>query len=160
LWGSEESGLVGSRAYVKDHFYDLETGEKKPEYDKFAGYFNLDSGTGKVRGINYEDFEAVIPIFTEWLKPLHNLGMKHLLTESRVGSDCRAFKATGLPGFSFMQDRMEYGRHYHTNMDVYDRLVEENLMQASVITATFVYHAAMRDETLPRTDIATKDEFE
>jgi carboxypeptidase Q len=155
LWGSEESGLLGSRAYVNAHFMEIKTGEKKASYDKFAGYFNLDSGTGKIRGINYLDYDAAIPIFTEWLKPLKNLGATHLLREADVGSDCRTFKAAGLPGFSFVQDRIDYdNRSYHTNMDVYDRLIEEDLMQAAVVMATFVYHAAMRDEVLPRTEIA------
>jgi len=159
LWGSEESGLIGSRAYVKEHLYDPETGGKKPGYDKFAGYFNLDSGTGKIRGINLKDFEAALPVFTEWLRPLHALGATHLLAESDVGSDCRAFKAAGLPGFSFVQDRIDYdNRSYHTNMDVYDRLIEEDLMQAAVVMATFVYHAAMRDEVLPGTEMASPED--
>ncbi len=147
LWGGHEIGNFGSRNYVHDHFGDVITQKYKPEQSNFCGYFNVD-GQGRIRGVNNMDNEEIRSIFTEWMKPLQNLGMSHIIPKVSDG-EARAFIELGLPGFDFVQDRLDR-RTYHSNMDVYDHLVPEDLMQASVIMATFVYHAAMRDEKLPR----------
>ena len=147
LWGGHEMGNFGSRHYVHDHFGDAITQKYKPEHAKFCGYFNMD-GSGRIRGVDNLDNEEIRSIFTEWMKPLHNLGMSHVIPRISEG-EARAFIELGLPGFDFLQDRMDR-RTYHSNMDVYDHLVPEDLMQASAVMATFVYQAAMRDKKLPR----------
>jgi hypothetical protein len=147
LWGGHEMGNFGSRNYVHDHFGDVITQKYKPEHANFCVYFNMD-GAGRIRGLSTMGNELLRPIFTEWMKPLHNLGMSHVIPRI-TGGEARAFVELGLPGFSFLQDRMA-SRTYHSNMDVYDRLIPEDLEQASVVMATFVYHAAMRDKKLPR----------
>lgn len=151
LWTGEEQGLLGSRAYVKDHLADRETMTLKPEHGKFAAYFNMDNGGGQFRGIYLQGNEAVAPIFEAWMKPFQSLGMTMLTIRNTSGTDHLAFDAVGLPAFQFVQDPMEYStRTHHTNLDVYERLVPEDLMKNAVIVASFAYHAAMRDEKLPR----------
>jgi sporulation protein YlmC with PRC-barrel domain len=151
LWGGEEEGLLGSREYVKAHFGDPATMALKPEHAKLAGYFNVDNGTGLIRGVYLQGNEAVAPIFSAWMEPFKNLGMNTLTIRNTGGTDHLSYDAVGLPGFQFIQDPVEYQtRTHHTNMDVYDRLQRTDLMQASAIMASFVYHAAMRDEMLPR----------
>ncbi len=146
LWGSHEMGSFGNRSHVRNNFADLKNKEYKKDYDNLSAYFNVDSGSARIKGLSIMGNEVIRSIFTEWMKPLYNLGMRHLFT---TGSTHTAYTEVGLPGFYFLQDRMD-GRRYHSNMDVYDRLVPEDLMANSVILATFVYHAAMRDEKLPR----------
>jgi hypothetical protein len=151
LWSGEEQGLLGSRGYVKEHFGDPRTMQLKPEHAKFSAYFNLDNGTGKIRGVYLQGNDAVRPIFEAWLKPFHDLGASTLTIRNTGGTDHLSFDAVGLPGFQFIQDRIDYDtRTHHTNMDVYDHALHGDLIQASVIMASFVYHAAMRDEKLPR----------
>lgn len=151
LWGGEEQGLHGSRGYVKNHFMDPTTREKKPEHDKLSAYFNIDNGTGKVRGIYLQGNAGVKEIFAKWLEPFHDLGAKTVTISNTGGTDHQSFDAVGLPGFQFIQDPIEYNtRTHHTNMDSYDHLIASDLQQISVIVASFVYHAAMRDEKLPR----------
>lgn len=151
LWSGEEQGLLGSQEYVKTHFADPKTMQLKPSHAKLSCYFNLDNGTGKIRGVYLQGNDAVRPIFEAWLKPFHDLGATTLTIRNTGGTDHLSFDAVGLPGFQFIQDPIEYGtRTHHTNMDVYDRALKGDLMQASVIMASFVYHAAMRDERLPR----------
>lgn len=151
LWGGEEQGLLGSHGYVKNHFGDRRTMALKPEHASFSAYFNLDNGTGKIRGIYLQGNDAVRPIFEEFLKPFHDLGATTVTIRSTGGTDHLAFDAVGLPGFQFIQDPIEYDtRTHHTNMDVYDHAQESDLMQASVVMASFVYHTANRDEKLPR----------
>ena len=151
LWTGEEQGLLGSRAYVKKHFADRETMKLEPGHASFAAYFNMDNGGGKFRGIYLQGNEAVAPVFEAWMQPFHNLGMTTLTIRNTSGTDHLAFDAVGLPGFQFIQDPMEYSsRTHHTNLDVYERLVAEDLMKNAVIMASFAYHAAMRDEPLPR----------
>lgn len=167
LWGGEEQGLLGSRAYVAQHFGSRQAARgqnefaamvspggqlaTKPDYDKFSAYFNLDNGTGKVRGVYLQGNEAVRTIFRAWLAPFRDLGASTLTISNTGGTDHLAYDAIGLPGFQFIQDPVEYDtRTHHSNMDVYDRIQSDDMKQASVIMAAFVYNAAMRDAKLPR----------
>jgi carboxypeptidase Q len=157
LWSGEEEGLLGSQAYVKQHFADRETMQPKPEYYKLDAYFNDDTGTGRFRGISVMGNDQVAPIFEEWLKPFHDLGATSvtgttgLTARKPGGTDHTSFDYVGLPGFGFMQDPMEYGtRTHHSNMDVYDRVQPGDLMQCSAIMAAFVYQTATRDQMIPR----------
>ncbi|MCD6012175.1 MAG: peptidase [Flavipsychrobacter sp.] len=151
LWSGEEQGLLGSRGYVKNHYGNRLTMELKPEHSKVSAYYNLDNGGGKIRGIYLQGNDELRPIFEEWLAPFADLGA-HTVTYRNTGStDHIAFDEVGIPGFQFIQDGLEYGtRTHHTNMDSYDRASANDLMQASIIMASFVYHTAMRDEKLPR----------
>jgi carboxypeptidase Q len=151
LWGGEEQGLLGSRAYVTEHFANRADMVLKPEHGRFAGYFNVDNGTGAIRGVYLQGNEAVAPIFEEWMKPFHNLGMTTLTIRDTGGTDHQSFDAVGLPGFQFIQDPVEYDtRTHHSNMDVYERIQEPDMKQNAVIVAAFVYNAANREEKLPR----------
>lgn len=151
LWGEEEQGLHGSRNYVKNHFADPATMKLLPEHEKLAAYFNLDNGAGKIRGIYAQGNEAVAPIFAEWLKPFADLGATTVTLRNTGSTDHVAFDAVGLPGFQFVQDGLDYfPTTHHTNQDTYDRLIPDDLKQASVVVASFVYNAAMRDQKLPR----------
>jgi hypothetical protein len=151
MWDAEEQGFVGSRGYVINHFFDRAKKEKKPEYDKFAAYFNFDNGSGKIRGIYAQGNSAAAPIFEEWLKPVHDLGATTVTLRNTGGTDHLPFDAVGLPGFQFIQDELEYDTlTHHSNMDVYDHLSRGDLMQAATVMAWFVYNAAMREEKLPR----------
>jgi hypothetical protein len=151
LWGEEEQGLHGSRNYVKNHFADPATMKLLPAHEKLAGYFNLDNGSGKIRGIYLQGNEAVAPIFTAWLQPFADMGATTITPRNTGGTDHLAFDAVGLPGFQFVQDGLDYNtRTHHTNQDTFDRLQADDLKQASVIVASFVYHTAMRDQKLPR----------
>ena len=168
LWTGEEQGLFGSRAYVADHFGSLKaptrvesgdarrerpkaTYELKAEHEKFSAYFNLDNGTGKIRGIYLQGNEAVRPIFRSWLAPFADMGATTITSSNTGGTDHQSFDGVGLPGFQFIQDPLEYDtRTHHSSMDVYERIQEEDAKQASIIMATFVYQAAIRDEKLPR----------
>jgi hypothetical protein len=151
LWGGEEQGLVGSREYVKTHFADRADMVLKPEHARVSGYFNVDNGTGAIRGVYLQGNEAIAPIFDAWMKPFNNLGMRTMTIRDTSGTDHLAFDAVGLPGFQFIQDPVEYqSRTHHSNMDVYERLQEADMKQNAVIVAAFVYHAANREEKLPR----------
>ncbi|WP_170170412.1 M28 family metallopeptidase [Hymenobacter perfusus] len=151
LWGEEEQGLFGSRGYVKNHFADPATMKLLPDHEKLAAYFNLDNGAGKIRGIYAQGNEAAAPIFREWLQPFADMGATTVTLRNTGGTDHLSFDAVGLPGFQFIQDPLDYGtRTHHTNMDTYERLPADDLKQASVLVASFVYQAAMRDAKLPR----------
>ncbi len=151
LWSGEEQGLLGSKAYVAAHFADPETMDLRPEHGKLAAYFNLDNGSGMIRGVYLQGNDMVRPIFEAWLRPFHDLGAKALTIRNTFGTDHLSFDAVGLPGFQFIQDPLEYStRTHHTNMDVYDHLQRNPLQQAATVMASFVYHAAMREEKLPR----------
>ena len=151
LWGGEEEGLLGSRAYVREHFGDPATMVLKPEHARLAVYFNSDNGTGRIRGIWLQGNTAVRPVFEQWIKPLADLGVAAVGPRSVTSTDHVAFDAVGLPGFQFMVDRLEYNsRTHHSNMDFYDRVQRDDMVQQATIIAIFAYNAAMRDEMLPR----------
>jgi len=151
LWTGEEQGLLGSREYVKQQFGDPATMVLKPAHAKLSAYFNMDNGTGAIRGVYLQGNEAVRPVFSAWMEPFRSLGMTTLTIRSTASTDHVPFDEVGLPGFQFVQDPIEYGTHsHHTNMDLYDRLQPEDLMKNAVIIASFVYHAANRDAPLPR----------
>jgi Zn-dependent M28 family amino/carboxypeptidase len=193
LWSGEEQGLLGSRAYVAEHFgkrvdtpstgprpratEEAGTGsasqtqvsssggssepqrpqrapgkyELKPNHANFAAYFNLDNGTGKIRGIHMQGNEACRPIFRSWLAPFKDLGASTVSLTNTGGTDHLSFDGVGLPGFQFIQDPIEYEtRTHHSNMDVYERVQEDDMKQAAIIMAAFAYQAATRDEKLPR----------
>jgi len=160
LWGGEEEGLLGSMAYVQDHFAQRDTMQIKPEFLKLSAYYNDDSGTGRFRGISVGGNDAVTPIFESWTEPLHDLGMTAVIgatappTLRPGGTDHTSFTWIGLPGFGFLQDPMEYGtRTHHSNMDFYDRVQPGDVMQGAAIEAWFVYNTAMRKEMMPRMDM-------
>jgi len=159
LWGAEEQGLLGSAAYVKQHFGErkagADTGEPvfalKPEAEKFSVYFNNDNGTGKVRGIYLQGYEMLRPLFRSWLQPFRTYGASTITATNTGGTDHLSFTNIGLPGFQFIQDDIEYDtRTHHSNMDLYERAQEDDLKQAATIMAAFAYNAAMRDEKIPR----------
>ena len=123
----------------------------KPEQAKVSAYFNIDNGTGKIRGIYLQENEAVAPIFSAWMQPFSDLGMSAITDRDTGGTDHESFDAVGIPGFQFIQDPVEYmTRTHHSNMDVYERIQRDDMMQAAVILAAYVYDAAMRDNMLPR----------
>jgi hypothetical protein len=151
LWGGEEEGLLGSRAYVKEHFADPATMKPTTEHEKFAGYWNIDNGTGKIRGIYLQGNEMCRPIFEKWLEPFKDMGANTITIRNTGGTDHQSFDAVGLPGFQFIQDTMDYNtRTHHSNMDVYDRIQATDMMQMSAIEASMVYLTAVRAEKLPR----------
>jgi carboxypeptidase Q len=184
LWSGEEQGLLGSRAYVAEHFGSIQnpatsaapaTGSPntngnrngngngnggtaaaptlvtKPEYEKLSGYFNLDNGTGKVRGVYMQGNEGVRSLFRQWLAPFKDMGANTLTVSNTGGTDHLSFDAIGLPGFQFIQDEIEYDtRTHHSNQDVFDRIQADDMKQAATIMAAFVYRTAMLDKKLPR----------
>jgi len=151
LWGGEEQGLLGSKEYVKAHYADPAVMQLRPDHAKFAGYFNVDNGTGQIRGVYQQGNEAVAPIFQAWMEPFRNMGMTTLAIRNTGGTDHLSFDAVGLPGFQFIQDEVEYNsRTHHSNMDVYERIQAQDMMRNAVIVASFVYNAANREEKLPR----------
>ncbi|HKT80968.1 MAG TPA: M20/M25/M40 family metallo-hydrolase [Vicinamibacterales bacterium] len=151
LWGGEEQGLLGSREYVKAHFGDPATMQLKPEHAKLSAYYNVDNGTGLIRGVYQQGNEAVAPVFQTWMEPLRNLGMTTLTIRNTGGTDHQAFDAVGLPGFQFIQDPIEYdSRTHHSNMDFYERIQANDMIRNAVIVAAFVYNTANRDSLLPR----------
>ncbi len=179
LWSGEEQGLLGSRAYVAEHFGKLETPRttavgngngagnsnsngssvatpapvlvKKPDYEKFSSYFNLDNGTGKIRGVYLQGNESVRSLFRQWLMPFRDMGATTLSISNTGGTDHLSFDGIGLPGFQFIQDEIEYDtRTHHSNQDVFDRIQADDMKQAATIMAAFIYNAATLDAKLPR----------
>jgi carboxypeptidase Q len=170
LWSGEEEGLFGSYGYVKQHFGSFplsDTPEQrqmpdfmrkpagpltvKPEQKLVSAYFNVDNGGGRIRGVYLQGNAAIAPIFAQWLAPLKDLGVTTLTMRNTGGTDHLSFDAVGIPGFQFIQDELDYEtRTHHSNMDTYERLLPEDMKQAAVVEAIFVYNAAMRDQMLPR----------
>ncbi len=151
LWGGEEEGLLGSKAYVKAHFADPKVMKTSSEHERFAGYFNIDNGSGKIRGVYGQTNDAMRPVFEKWFEPFKDIGAGTIVMRNTGGTDHLSFDEVGLPGFQFIQDPLDYNtRTHHSNMDVYDRIQATDLEQASAIMASMVYHAAMRPEKLPR----------
>ncbi len=152
LWSGEEEGLLGSQAYVKEHFGSFEN--QKPGYEKFGGYFNIDSGTGKARGMSVFGTPETATILREALAPYSDLGFIGVInSKSRGlgGSDNTSFNQAGLPGIGVLQDPIEYQSHtWHTNLDTYERVIEDDVKKSAIVIASAVYVLAMRDEMLPR----------
>ena len=167
LWSGEEQGLFGSRGYVKQHFGAFPDvpgdpglaflagpqGPLKttPEWDKLDAYYNLDNGTGRVRGVYTQGNYAIGPIFEQWIKPLHDLGVTTVTYRNTGGTDHLSFDAIGLPGFQFIQDPMDYDtRTHHSNMDTVERIHEADLKQAAVVEAIFLFNTSEREAMMPR----------
>ncbi|MBK8811852.1 MAG: M20/M25/M40 family metallo-hydrolase [Acidobacteria bacterium] len=152
LWSGEEQGLLGSQAYVKRHFGSFET--PLPGYEKFGGYFNIDSGTGKARGMSVFGPPETAAVLREALASFSDYGFMGVMnSRSRGlgGSDHTSFNQAGLPGIGVMQDPIEYGTHtWHTNLDTYERIIEDDVKKSAIVIAAAVYALAMRDELLPR----------
>jgi hypothetical protein len=156
LWSGEEQGILGSRAYVAEHFAAREDMKLKPEHAKLSGYFNVDNGSGKIRGVYLQGNDAMRPVFQAWLAPFADLGATTVSIRNTGGTDHLSFDAVGLPGFQFIQDPLEYGsRTHHSNMDVYDRVQRADMMQMAAVVASFVYNAANREDLLPRKPLPT-----
>ena len=154
LWSSEEQGLFGSRGYVLNHFGDPKTMQLKPEQAKISAYYNLDNGTGKIRGIYLQGDSAAGPVFKPWFEPFKDLGAETITIRNTGGTDHQSFDAVGIPGFQFIQDAMDYGtRTHHSNQDTYDRLSEDDLKQAATIVASFVYNTSQQQDMIPRKEL-------
>ena len=154
LWSGEEQGLLGSRAYVKNHFADPADMVLKPEHAKISAYYNLDNGTGKIRGIYLQGNKEAGPVFLKWLEPFNDLDAKTITIDNTGGTDHQSFDGVGIPGFQFIQDEIEYDtRTHHTNMDTYDHLVPADLTQAATIIAAFVYNTTQLDIKIPRKEL-------
>jgi Zn-dependent M28 family amino/carboxypeptidase len=166
LWSGEEQGLLGSQAYVKQHFGEMKGGDmfsmmagsektlqfvKQADYEKLSAYYNLDNGTGKIRGVHLQGNAAVAPIFRAWLEPFKEMGATTVTLSNTGGTDHLSYDRIGLPGFQFIQDEIEYdARTHHSNQDVFDRIQADDMKQAATIMAAFVYQTAMMDEKIPR----------
>jgi hypothetical protein len=169
LWSGEEQGLFGSLNYVKQHFGEMKGGGgffggntdgQKPklikgaDYDKLSAYYNLDNGTGKIRGVYLQGNSAVAPIFKAWLEPFKDMGAATLTLSNTGGTDHLSYDRIGLPGFQFIQDEIEYdARTHHSNQDVFDRIQADDMKQAATIMAAFVYQTAMMDGKIPRKEM-------
>ena len=177
LWTGEEEGIFGSKGYVKQHFGSAKLStapdqlqlpefmrrsegplEVKPEHKLISGYFNVDNGTGKIRGIYTQGNAAIAPIFAQWIAPLKDLGVTTITNRNTGGTDHLSFDAVGIPGFQFIQDMLDYeARTHHSNEDVYERLQPADLKQIATVEAIFVYNAAQRDQMLPRKPLPQPD---
>jgi Zn-dependent M28 family amino/carboxypeptidase len=177
LWSGEEQGIFGSEGYVKQHFGYAPRStapdqmllpefvrkyagplQIKPEQKLVSGYFNVDNGTGRIRGVYLQGNAAVAPIFKQWIEPLKDLGVTTLTMRNTGGTDHLSYDAVGIPGFQFIQDPMDYSsRTHHSNMDVYERLQQADLAQIATVEAIFVYNTAMRDQMLPRKPLPQPD---
>jgi hypothetical protein len=154
LWSGEEEGLLGSKAYVKEHFGDPATMRLTDAHAKLSGYFNLDNGTGKIRGVYLQGNDAMRPLFEQWLAPFRDQGVSTITIRNTGGTDHLSFDAVGLPGFEFIQDPLDYGTlTHHSDMDTYDHAQGADLMQAAAVVASVVYDAANRAEMLPRKEL-------
>jgi hypothetical protein len=156
LWTGEEQGLIGSRLYVQQHFGGGRGAAPTPDHAKFSGYFNIDNGTGAVRGVYLQGNAAVGPIFRAWMAPFKENGMTHLTAGNTGGTDHQSFDGAGLPGWQFIQDPMDYNSMtHHTNLDSYERLVPDDMRKNATIAAAFAMLAANREDKLPRKPAGT-----
>jgi carboxypeptidase Q len=159
LWSGEEQGLLGSKAYVKEHFGDPRSMKLTAAHAKLSGYFNLDNGSGKIRGVYLQGNDAMRPLFEQWLEPFRDLGVSTITIRNTSGTDHLSFDAVGLPGFQFIQDPLDYMTvTHHSSMDTYDHAVPGDLMQAAAVIASVVYDAAMRPDMLPRKALPKAEE--
>jgi Zn-dependent M28 family amino/carboxypeptidase len=159
LWSGEEEGLLGSKAYVKEHFGDPRTMKLTAAHAKLSGYFNLDNGSGKIRGVYLQGNDAMRPLFEQWLEPFRDLGVSTITIRNTSGTDHLSYDAVGLPGFQFIQDPLDYMTvTHHSSMDTYDHAVPGDLMQAAAVIASVVYDAAMRPDMLPRKALPKPEE--
>ena len=159
LWSGEEEGLLGSKAYVKEHFGDPKTMKLTSAHATLSGYFNLDNGSGKIRGVYLQNHDAMRPLFADWLAPFRDLGVSTITIRNTGGTDHLSFDAVGLPGFQFIQDPLDYSTvTHHSSMDVYDHAVAGDLMQCSAVIAAIVYDAATRKDMLPRKPLPKVEE--
>ena len=151
LWSGEEQGLYGSYGYVRKYLGDPTTMKLMPAQKNISAYYNLDNGTGKIRGIFTQKNDAAGQIFSKWIEPFNDLGVTTISNKNTGSTDHLSFDAIGIPGFQFIQDPIEYEtRTHHTNMDTYDHLQAEDLQQAATVIAAFVYNTAMRKDKIPR----------
>jgi hypothetical protein len=154
LWSGEEEGLLGSVAYVKEHFGNPETMQLTEQHSKLSGYFNLDNGSGKVRGVYLQGNDAMRPVFDTWLAPFRDMGVGTISIRNTGGTDHLSFDAVGLPGFQFIQDPLDYGTlTHHSDLDTLGHVQAPDLMQAAAVIASVVYDAANRPEMLPRKEL-------
>jgi hypothetical protein len=159
LWSGEEQGLLGSKAYIKEHFGDPKTMKLTSAHAKLSGYFNLDNGSGKIRGVYLQGNDGMRPLFEQWLEPFRDLGVTTVTIRNTSGTDHLSFDAVGLPGFQFIQDPLDYTSvTHHSSMDVYDHAIPGDLMQAAAVIASVVYDAAMRPDMLPRKALPKPEE--
>lgn len=160
LWGGEEQSLYGSFGYVKKHFGDPKDMKLKPEQEKVSAYYNLDNGSGKIRGIYLQNNEKAGEIFKAWLAPFADMGAPAITGANTGSTDHISFDAVGIPAFQFIQDPLEYEtRTHHSNMDTYEHLSIDDLKQAAVIIAAFIYNTATRDEMIPRKPLPKPSRF-
>lgn len=160
LWGGEEQGLLGSFGYVKKHYGNPQDMRLKPEQLNVSAYFNLDNGSGKIRGIYLQNNEKVRDIFSAWMKPFADMGVTGITSSNAGSTDHLSFDAVGIPAFQFIQDPLEYEtRTHHSNMDVYEHLSIPDLQQAATIMAAFIYNSAMRSKILPRKPLPQPQRF-
>ena len=180
LWTGEEQGIYGSRGYCREHFGSAKLStapdqlnlpdymrraagplEVKPEQKLVSAYFNVDNGSGRIRGIYTQGNAAIAPIFDQWIAPLNDLGVTTVSQRNTGGTDHLSFDAVGIPGFQFIQDPLDYeSRAHHSNEDVYERLQAADLKQIAAVEAIFVYNAAMRDQMMPRKPLPAPDREE
>jgi hypothetical protein len=160
LWDGEEEGLLGSFGYVKNHFGDPKDMKLKPEAGKISAYYNLDNGTGRIRGVFAQGNDQAADVFRQWLVPFKDLGASTVTLHNTGSTDHLGFDAVGIPGFEFIQDPIDYEtRTHHSNEDNYDHLVIEDLQQAAAIMASFVYNTAMRPHMIPRKPLPKPEKF-
>jgi Zn-dependent M28 family amino/carboxypeptidase len=151
LWDGEEQGLLGSRAYVVNHFAEPVSMKLHPDHSKLSVYFNLDNGGGNIRGVYLQANDMARPILSAWLAPFADMGVSAVTIINTAGTDHLSFDAVGLPGFNFLQDPLDYGLNtHHSNVDHVGHIIPGDLMQAAAVMATAVYHAATRDQMMPR----------